>query len=183
MACAIANYQAPKRCYLAKSSDRMTDKHKETGKGNAMIKPTLIVTLALSLLLPATAVAKQKLYKWVDENGVTHYSAQPPANQETSEIRVSTGHSEPTKAPAAPASTSTNTSTSSEATTEQAAAPQPVSTKDKEKCEATRKNIWNLENFPRVRAKDEKTGEIRYLTPEEHQERLNRAKELEKDFC
>ncbi len=36
------------------------------------------ILLVLLLLLPSLAVAKDAVYKWVDENGVVHYTDKPP---------------------------------------------------------------------------------------------------------
>ena len=40
----------------------------------------MIITSSLLLAISATAMASQ-VYKWVDEQGVTHFSAQPPQGQ------------------------------------------------------------------------------------------------------
>ncbi|MEO1320983.1 MAG: DUF4124 domain-containing protein, partial [Pseudomonadota bacterium] len=54
------------------------------------------VFIVCSLLLCATAAAQQ-VYRWVDENGVVHYSDQPPPNDgaETVELDVPEGFSNP----------------------------------------------------------------------------------------
>lgn len=43
----------------------------------------LLLLIALSLPLSVTA----QVYKWVDENGVTHFGSQPPAT-ETQEVKI-----------------------------------------------------------------------------------------------
>ncbi|WP_067563672.1 DUF4124 domain-containing protein [Halofilum ochraceum] len=40
------------------------------------VRPRLLVIASLLSLIPAVAMAE--VYKWVDEDGVTHYSQQPP---------------------------------------------------------------------------------------------------------
>ena len=42
---------------------------------------------ALAALLMTGAVSAERVYKWVDENGVVHYSATPP-EQELSLIHI-----------------------------------------------------------------------------------------------
>ncbi|GAA4816228.1 hypothetical protein GCM10011365_00920 [Marinicella pacifica] len=37
-----------------------------------------------------TATAKQKYYKWTDENGSIHYSTEKPENNQTEELDIST---------------------------------------------------------------------------------------------
>lgn len=50
-----------------------------------MIKSVCFLALLGSLGLSAMAA---ELYKWVDENGVVHYSQTPPQNSQTSEVEV-----------------------------------------------------------------------------------------------
>ena len=40
------------------------------------------------LLVMISFVVQAKIYKWVDENGVTHYSENQPEDQEVTEIKV-----------------------------------------------------------------------------------------------
>ncbi|MEJ2344349.1 MAG: DUF4124 domain-containing protein [Gammaproteobacteria bacterium] len=48
-------------------------------------KSLLAVTALLLLLAPALGVAAA--YKWVDQDGVTHYGSQPPTGQPSQEIK------------------------------------------------------------------------------------------------
>ncbi len=45
----------------------------------------------LALALGAGAAAGERVYKWVDEQGVTHYSQTPPAGVEATPLDVATG--------------------------------------------------------------------------------------------
>ena len=45
--------------------------------------------LVLLLLFIAMATVAATIYKWVDENGITHYSAIPPANQKAQKFQTS----------------------------------------------------------------------------------------------
>ena len=47
----------------------------------------MIITRSLLLAMRATAMASQ-VYKWVDAQGVTHFSAQPPQGQEATSINT-----------------------------------------------------------------------------------------------
>lgn len=44
--------------------------------------------LALFLCLLATPIALAGTYRWVDENGQTHFGDRPPANTASDEINV-----------------------------------------------------------------------------------------------
>lgn len=53
----------------------------------------LPVLLVLAMLLAAAppAQAQTRIYKWVDEDGVTHYTQQPPPEGEAEELDPETG--------------------------------------------------------------------------------------------
>ncbi|MGB5569614.1 MAG: thiosulfate oxidation carrier complex protein SoxZ [Sedimenticolaceae bacterium] len=50
-------------------------------------KHTFLVLL-IGFCIPLIAFSKPSFYKWVDEEGVTHYSAEPPPSQSSEEIRL-----------------------------------------------------------------------------------------------
>lgn len=131
--------------------------------------------LAICLLVASVALtcfAGEKYYKWVDADGVTHYTLQEPADQATETVQVS-------KSPTAPAATGVKAddkakstagdtappSAKSEQTPEQAA---QVAAKRAENCAAARRNMETLEVHARVMVMDNKTGENRYISEEEH---------------
>ncbi|MEN7344278.1 MAG: DUF4124 domain-containing protein [Pseudomonadota bacterium] len=45
-----------------------------------------IIALLSGLLLFAALASAQQVYRWVDENGVVHYSDQPPADQSEADL-------------------------------------------------------------------------------------------------
>lgn len=53
------------------------------------VRPRLLAIAALLSLIPAVAMAE--VYKWVDEDGVTHYSQQPPPSGTPTIITPDTG--------------------------------------------------------------------------------------------
>lgn len=79
-------------------------------------KPSRLFTLGVAaILLGGTAHAQQTVYKWVDANGVVHFSDEPPAGSEAANVEIITTDRGPTyvpprqpasAAPAAPAATS-----------------------------------------------------------------------------
>ena len=56
-----------------------------------------LIVLALALAL--AQVASAQLYKYVDKDGKTVYSDQPPPNVDSKQLNVQTGASSPTSAP------------------------------------------------------------------------------------
>jgi hypothetical protein len=55
------------------------------------------------LSLVGTVAVAATVYKWVDENGVTHFSDQPHENAQKVELKAPQTYSAPKSAPAAPA--------------------------------------------------------------------------------
>lgn len=54
-----------------------------------------LVLLAIAVLVaavPGTAVDAAKMYKWVDENGVTHFSTRKPPGQKTDKTKLQGGN-------------------------------------------------------------------------------------------
>ncbi|NQD96241.1 DUF4124 domain-containing protein [Pseudomonas sp. CrR25] len=139
-----------------------------------------ILTSSLLLALSATAMASQ-VYKWVDAQGVTHFGAQPPQDQQVT--TVNTAAPPPARVEPKPAPTF-----ESIADPEQAAinekVKQEVAAKEAERkkyCESVRSNLAQLENNPRLRL--EVDGEVRRLSEEERQQRIGETKQSIADNC
>ena len=122
--------------------------------------------LAISSLSPAA-----KFYKWVDDNGVTHYDAQPPQGVNASEVNTranaSSDQSEAIEALEAKRSAAQK---AKEAAATQAKEEQRLKTEPdavaQERCEQHRKNLATLANKPTVRRKNPETGEMEVLDQE-----------------
>ncbi len=119
---------------------------------------------------------KSSFYKWTDENGVTHYSEYKPRDQVTEKVDIRTGQSSPADEPNEPSSAqdSDNLAQNDEVDGD---------LKDPERCEAARKNLETLNGFTRVRTKDPDTGEIRYLTEEEKNQRRQQSQKAIDESC
>lgn len=143
----------------------------------------MIITSSLLLAMSATAMASQ-VYKWVDEKGVTHFSAQPPQGQQATSVNTAT----PQPKPAPTEASKVAPTFESIADPEQAAidekVKQEVAAKEAERkkyCADVRTNLAQLENNPRVRV--EVDGEIRRLSEEERQTRITEAQKSISDNC
>jgi hypothetical protein len=140
----------------------------------------MILTGSLMLALSATAMASE-VYKWVDAQGVTHFSAQPPQGQPATAINTSVPP--PRQAPAEPAP-----SVEERLDPEQAAidkkVKEQVATQEAERkqyCESARTNLAQLENNPRLRIEEE--GEVRRIDENERQERIVELKKSIAENC
>lgn len=109
----------------------------------------IVISAALSLV--CTSAMATQLYRWVDENGVTQFSQQPPAEDQYQRLQVKPAPELGTGslAPAPDASAEEQTEA-----TEPAAAPQPTpeqQAKLAEQCDALRANLTTMQNNPRLR--------------------------------
>ena len=85
--------------------------------GRKVLTAILIIGLLAS---SASVYAQQKVYKWVDEEGVVHYSEEPPGESPKAEVETFTTDPAPPYVP--PAQTTTNALPASEAAVEKQSA-------------------------------------------------------------
>jgi hypothetical protein len=140
----------------------------------------MILTGSLMLALSATAMASQ-VYKWVDAQGVTHFSAQPPQGQPATAINTSAP--QPRQAPAEPAPSVEELLDPEQAAIDKKVKEQ-VATQEAERkqyCESARTNLAQLENNPRLRIEDE--GEVRRIDENERQQRIAELKQSIAENC
>ena len=143
----------------------------------------MIITSSLLLAISATAMASQ-VYKWVDAQGVTHFSAQPPQGQEATSINTAV----PAPKPAASEEKKADPTFESIADPKQAAIDEKVkrevAAKEAERkkyCEDVRTNLAQLQNNPRVRV--EVDGQMRRLNEDERQARISETQKAITDNC
>lgn len=138
----------------------------------------MIFAAMITLALSATSQAAQ-IYKWVDDQGVTHFDAQPPAGRQTQQIDI-----QKPPAPSAP--------NPSKPVTDGQAEQRAVDTEVKKKiaqeqnkrtedCKILRTNLAQLQNNPRVREQVE--GGLKRLTEEERQGRITETQKAIEDYC
>jgi hypothetical protein len=143
----------------------------------------MMITSSLLLAMSATAMASQ-VYKWVDARGVTHFSAQPPQDQDADSINTAT----PPPKPAVAEEKKAAPTFESIADPEQAAidekVKQDVAAKEVERkkyCVDVRTNLAQLQNNPRLRM--EVDGEVRRLSEEERQSRISETQKSIAENC
>jgi hypothetical protein len=138
----------------------------------------MIFAAMITLALSATSQAAQ-IYKWVDDQGVTHFDAQPPAGRQTQQIDIQ-------KPPATSAPNPSKPVIDGQA--EQRAVDTEVKkkiaqeqNKRTEDCKILRTNLAQLQNNPRVREQVE--GGLKRLTEEERQGRITETQKAIEDYC
>ena len=136
------------------------------------LKSVLTVCVAFSISVAAFA-APNKVYKWTDSKGQTHYAQNPPYNTDTEVLKTQTGHSDPVNYSASSANAEKKVD---------AAPVKDAPAKDKERCENARKNVETLKTYTRIRVKGE-DGEFHFITPEEHAQRLAESNKAIEESC
>lgn len=138
----------------------------------------IIFAAMVAMTLSATSQAAQ-IYKWVDDQGVTHFDAQPPAGRPTQQIDIQ-------KAPSPPAPD--NLQPTLDAQKEQQAIDNEVKrkvaqeqSKRADDCRILRTNLAQLQNNPRVREQFE--GGLRRLSEDERQGRIVETQKAINDYC
>jgi hypothetical protein len=128
--------------------------------------------IAAALLLAALPASAETVYKWVDEHGVTQFSALPPAGRTAEKLTVEAPEAAPAAAAADTKPAGGNDGRPQDITkgvaNPSAADLAAEEKKRAENCATAKRNLEALNTRAHVRIKDEKTGEDRYLTPEEH---------------
>lgn len=138
-------------------------------------------TLLLAALLfgcIGTAGAGQ-IYKWVDAQGVTHFTAQPPQTAAASVVPSAKQPPAPAPAPTAP-----STADDPKQAEVDARVRDELAQKEKERedyCSTVRTNLAQLRNNKRLKVKAE--GEAHLVTHEERQARIVEAEKAIAEHC
>ena len=160
---------------------------------------SLILVLWASLLLPQLPAYGDEFfnkrtntgfYKWVDEKGITHYSAQPPTDKEIKADRIETSRGE------APSSEALKSQEERRQSLREAAdqrnekkmkqAEQVSAAEQKEQnkknCDQAASNMKTLLENARVR-ETRQDGEVSYLSEEERQDRIKQNRDYVDTYC
>jgi hypothetical protein len=155
-----------------------------------MKQQLLLMFSVLALLTSSVLAGEEKIFRWQDESGTWHYSATPPAGQTVEAINIkappTSGTTEKhdkgtdTDKTADNAKVQNTPDTELKKSAEVAAEDKALADKN---CKNARANLTNLTNHRRMRINDEETGEVRYLSDEEHAEWMKRSKEEVRKYC
>ena len=129
---------------------------------------TFFLTASLLIGISPLCMAAQ-IYTWVDEQGVTHFDAQPPQGREAT--TVVTPSSSASKPSTLPRSNAIGDQQAIDKSVKKQVAEQQAQLKVF--CEQARTNLAQLQNNPRIR--EDVDGEMRRLTDEQRQERITEA--------
>lgn len=152
----------------------------------------LRIAALLALALGASTAEAAKFYKWTDDQGATHYTVErPPAGAKAIEVHVKTSSvtdaEEPqpaaaAKAKAAPAKPKVDDKGKTKGKDEKAETSPKGPEQYAEKCKGLRENLKAMEEHARVKETTD-SGEVRVLTDEEKNARMDETKREIKGFC
>jgi hypothetical protein len=124
-----------------------------------------IAALTLAALVAGATVAAERVYKWVDKDGVVHYGQQPPPEAQAEAIEVQKGYS-------TPADDEVKEGTEAEKEAARNAA----------YCKTATENFDALKSSREITHKDQ-YGTVHTLTAEERAVESDRAKAAMDKFC
>lgn len=143
----------------------------------------IITTASLLLLLSSLALAAP-IYKWVDEQGITHFGSEPPSGHQVERVSTNTFQPPmPEKSAAQLAAEAEQASSKTQAQIDREVRKQVAEEAAalKKYCANVRHNLAQLENNPRVLA--EIDGKPTRLNEEERQARIAEMKQVIRERC
>lgn len=141
---------------------------------NSPVMQTLILAAGLLLFQP---LAAQQYYKWVDDEGVTHYSAEKPEGKDASRVEAKNPpSSSQDKAMQRLEQQREQNQAAREAGEEDEQAEEDPQAANEENCEQHRKNLETLNQRSVVRREDPETGEKKTLDEEQRQAMIEKTK-------
>lgn len=144
-----------------------------------------IIPLLCCLLVPPTATAQ--MYRYVDDNGVTVYSQQPPPDRDAQQLAPQSGPSDTTRSEARAAlqgrlEAVQDASDDAAAAAEEEAQTSAEAAERRAGCDAARSNLRVLQRAGQQLVRDEE-GNLRYAGQEERERRLKEAREQIDELC
>lgn len=145
---------------------------------------TLILAVVVAIA-PGAAIG-ESVYRWTDENGVTHFGDRQPTGKraESVNIRTGSGGSRPSVATQSPQDQLEQIEGRQQSEAEQARLSAVEEARQKQRqanCETARTNLNILSSYGRVQV--EENGEKRYLSPEEIAEQKASFQAIADDNC
>lgn len=145
---------------------------------------TLAMILAVVPLTVPQAATAASVYKWTDENGVTHFGDREPTGKQTERVNIRTGKTSGDQRPKSPQQQleELEAREADAAGKREESAVEEARRKQREaNCETARSNLTILERNSRIRV--EENGEQRYLSAEEIQEQRQKFEDIASENC
>ena len=144
-----------------------------------------ILTLTLLLAVVPGVAMSASVYKWTDENGVTHFGDRQPTGSKAERVNVRSGTSSDASGNRpSPQERLQNLQEHQEDEARQCQETAVEEARRKQRdanCATARSNLEVIANHARIRI--EENGELRYLTPEELAEKRAELERMAEDNC
>jgi hypothetical protein len=142
-----------------------------------------ILTLAVLLVAAPAISSAASVYKWTDEDGVTHFGDRQPTGQQSESVSIRTGKpSENSRQSPQAQVKALEDQEAEQAERKQESAVEEARRKQREaNCETARSNLSILQRNSRIRVEED--GEQRYLSPEEIEEQRKKFEEIAEENC
>ena len=154
------------------------------------------VCFMLLLLTAVNAYSDDDYYVWVDNNGVTNYAQKNPRDYPAERVTATGGFgaktlldSEQSQAPnrgsrpgLPPEPISTEVDPDKLIAEDRDRIAGQIAAQKRSNCEIGKKNLVNLETYPRIMVKDD-NGEDRLLTAEEKTAKIETARQTIREYC
>lgn len=141
-------------------------------KDASTMRKLLITTL---LTLACSSAMATQMYKWVDENGVTQFSQQPPTDNQYQRMNVTPPPQPSTPAPQPPVRAEDEAATTETEPAQQQTDDAEYRAELAAYCESLRNRLTTMENNPRLR-RERADGTMERIPEEERQEMISKAK-------
>lgn len=141
----------------------------------------LKILLLLSISLNTTFAVSAEVYKWIDQDGNTHYSDKKPHNTDSTSIKIKNSKNKQ-QAKTEKSAKPLDEKAARAAQAQQAEVMDEARQKEiKEKCATIRANLKIIAETSRIRVVED--GNTRYLSPEEIAAKKSRHEQQIKEFC
>ncbi|MDK8465934.1 DUF4124 domain-containing protein [Marinobacter sp. SS13-12] len=142
-----------------------------------------ILTLAVLLVAAPTMTSAASVYKWTDENGVTHFGDRQPTGQQSESVSIRTGKPSASNRQSPQEQVKALEEQEAEqAERQEESAVEEARRKQREaNCETARSNLSILQRNSRIRVEED--GEQRYLSEEEIAEQRTKFEEIAEENC
>lgn len=145
-------------------------------------KTTIGILFGMVALSWVTMSSGAGVYRWVDEQGVTHYGEKPPAPGVGEKIKVSAPGPSSTPTPASNSAAKEAAPPASTPSEAEAAAAKAQAEVTKKNCEAYAANLKVLREHGRIREQSN-DGQVKMLSEEEKQSRIQQAEKFIAENC
>ncbi|MBW0149444.1 DUF4124 domain-containing protein [Marinobacter sp. CAU 1620] len=144
-----------------------------------------ILTLTLLLAVVPGVSMSASVYKWTDENGVTHFGDRQPTGKPSEKVNVRSGTASPsTSSRKSPQERMSDLQEQQNEEAEQRRETAAEEARRKQRdanCATARSNLDVIDSNARIRV--EENGEQRYLSPEEIADQRQKFQEIADENC